>query len=199
GDWRLFFLNRDRIRKVTPEAVARVATAYFKPSNRTIGEFRPTPKPDRAEVPPPPDVAAMLKDYKGDAAIAQGEAFDPTPANIDSRTTRSKLPNGMKLALLPKKTRGETVIANLTLRFGDEKSLMNTATAADLAADMLRRGTAKHTRQQINDEFDRLKARVRINGGSTQATVAIETIKPNLPAVLRLVAEILRTPAFPAT
>ncbi|HYK43283.1 MAG TPA: insulinase family protein, partial [Thermoanaerobaculia bacterium] len=199
GDWRLFFLNRDRIRKVTPEAVTRVATAYFKPSNRTIGEFRPTPKPDRAEVPPPPDVAAMLKDYKGDAAIAQGEAFDPTPANIDSRTTRSKLPNGMKLALLPKKTRGETVIANLTLRFGDEKSLMNTATAADLAADMLRRGTSKHTRQQINDEFDRLKARVRINGGPTQATVAIETVKANFPAVLRLVAEILRTPAFPAT
>jgi zinc protease len=197
GDWRLFFLNRDRIRKVTPEAVARVAAMYFKPSNRTIGEFRPTAKPDRAEVPPAPDVAAMLKDYKGDAAIAQGEAFDPTPANIEARTTRTKLPNGMKLALLTKKTRGETVIANITLRFGDEKSLMNTATASDLAADMLRRGTSRHTRQQINDEFDRLKARVRINGGSTQATVAVETVKANLPAVLRLVAEILRTPTFP--
>ena len=197
GDWRLFFMNRDRIRKVTPEDVARVAALYFKPSNRTIGEFRPTAKPDRTDVPPPPDVAAMLKDYKGDAAIAQGEAFDPTPANIESRTTRAKLPNGMKLALLPKKTRGETVIVNLTLRFGDEKSLMNTSTAADLAADMLRRGTAKHTRQQVNDEFDRLKARVRINGGSTQAAVAVETVKANLPAVLRLVAEIVRTPTFP--
>ena len=105
----------------------------------------------------------------------------------------------MKLALLPKKTRGETVVAAMTLRFGDEKSLLNTSTAADLAADMLRRGTAKHTRQQINDEFDRLKARVRISGGSTQAVVAIETVRANLPAVLRLVAEIFRTPAFPAT
>src|ERR1700674_5327859 len=64
---------------------------------------------------------------------------------------------------------------------------------------MLRRGTAQHTRQQINDEFDRLKARVRINGGPTQAVVAIETVRANLPAVLRLVAEIFRTPNFPAT
>jgi len=198
GDWRLFFWNRDRIQKVTPEDVARVAAAYLKPSNRTVGEFYPTPKPDRAEVPAAPDVAAMLKDYKGQAAIAAGEAFDPTPSNIDSRTTRSTLPNGMKLALLPKKTRGETVVAAMTLRFGDEKALMGKSVVADLAADMLRRGTAKHTRQQINDEFDRLKARVGISGGPTSATASVETVKANLPATLRLVAEIFRQPVFPA-
>ncbi|MEP6802033.1 MAG: pitrilysin family protein [Acidobacteriota bacterium] len=199
GDWRLFFLNRDRIQRVTPEDVTRVAASYFKPSNRTVGEFLPTPKPDRAEIPPAPDVVAMLKDYKGQTATAQGEAFDPTPANIDARTSRSALSNGMKLALLPKKTRGETVVATMTLRFGDEKSLMNRSTAADLAADMLRRGTAKHTRQQINDEFDRLKARIAISGGPTSAAVRVETIRASLPAVLRLVAEILRTPTFPTS
>jgi zinc protease len=199
GDWRLFFLNRDRIRKVTPEDVTRVAAAYFKPSNRTIGQFFPTQKPDRAEVPGEPDVAAMLKDYKGEAAVAQGEAFDPTPSVIESRTTRTKLPGGLKLALLPKKTRGETVVASMTLRFGDEKSLMNKATAADLAADMLSRGSSKHTRQQINDELDRLKTRFRLSGGPTQAVLSVETIRANFPAVLRLVAEILRTPTFPAT
>ena len=87
----------------------------------------------------------------------------------------------------------------MTLRFGDEKSLMNTSTAADLAGDMLMRGTAKHTRQQIKDEFDRLKARVRISGGPTQAAVSIETTRENLPAVLTLAAECLRESAFPAT
>ena len=197
GDWRLFFLNRDRIKKVTPEDVTRVANAYLKPSNRTVGEFLPTPKPDRAEVPAPPDVAATLKDYKGEAAVAQGEAFDPTPSNIESRTTRSRLGNGMKLALLSKKTRGEAVVVSMTMRFGDEKSLMNRAVAADLAADMLDRGTAKHTRQQIHDEFDRLKARVRVAGGATSANVGVETTRANLPAVLGLIAEILRTPSFP--
>jgi zinc protease len=64
---------------------------------------------------------------------------------------------------------------------------------------MLMRGTTKHTRQQIQDELDRLKARASVAGGATQATVTIETTRENLPAVMRLVSEILREPAFPAS
>ncbi|HVT03406.1 MAG TPA: pitrilysin family protein [Thermoanaerobaculia bacterium] len=199
GDWRLFFLDRDRVRKVTAADVQRVAGAYLKPSNRTVGLFIPTSKPERSEIPPTPDVMAMVKDYKGEAVMAQGETFDPSPANIEARTTRSKLPSGLKIALLPKKTRGGTVVANMTLRYGDEKSLMNRSTAADLAASMLTRGTSKHTRQQIKDEFDRLKARVNVSGGPTQVNVSIETVRENLPAVMKLVAEVLRDPIFPAS
>ncbi len=199
GDWRLFFLDRDRIKKATVEDVRRVAAAYLRPSNRTVGLFLPTAKPDRAEIPSTPDVAALLKDYKGEAPAAAGEAFDPSPANIESRTTRSELAGGTRVALLPKKTRGGTVVAAMTLRFGDEKSLMGKSAVADMAADMLLRGTQKHTRQQIKDEFDRLKARVRVSGGPTQATVSVETVRENLPETLRLVAEVLREPSFPAS
>jgi zinc protease len=63
---------------------------------------------DRAPRPPPVDLAAMVKDYKGDPAAATGEVFDATPANLDARTQRFALQNGMKVALLPKKTRGAT-------------------------------------------------------------------------------------------
>ncbi len=198
GDWRLYFLHRDRLRKVTPEEVTATAARYFKPSNRTLGMFIPTAKPDRAEIPATPDLAAALKDYKGDATVAEGEAFDPSPANIEARTARSTV-EGLKLALLQKKTRGGKVVAQMTLRYGDEKSLMNRVTAAQLAGAMLMRGTAKHTRQQIQDELDRLKARASVFGGATQAVVTIETTRENLPAVMRLVAEILREPSFPAS
>jgi zinc protease len=197
GDWRLFFLHRDRLRKVTTENVAQVAAKYFKPSNRTLGLFIPTPKPDRAEIPPTPDLNVALKDYKGDESVAAGETFDPSPSNIESRTIRSDA-GGIKLALLPRKTRGNKVIATMTLRFGDEKSLMNRSTAAAFAGEMLMRGTTKHTRQQIQDELDRLKAQVAVGGGATNASVYIETTRENLPAVMKLVAEILREPAFPA-
>ena len=196
GDWRLFFINRDRIRKASVEDVQRVAKDYLKPANRTIGEFLPTAKPDRSEVPPPPDVAALVRDYKGDTAIAAGEAFDPSPSNIEARTRRSELPSGLKVALLSKKTRGGTVVAAATLRFGDEKSLMGKSTVADLAADMLMRGTTKHTRQQIQDELDRLKARLTLSGTASQATVSVETVRENLPDVLKLAAEVLREPVF---
>jgi len=197
GDWRLYFLRRDRIRNVTLEDVKRVAAAYFKPSNRTVGMFIPTPTPDRAEIPPRPDVAAMLKDYKGEAPVAMGEEFDPSPANIDKRTARSAAA-GLKLALLPKKTRGGKVVARLVLRFGNEKDLENRDDAGSLAGEMLMRGTSKHTREQIQDELDKLKARASVFGGAMQVGATIETTRENLPAVMKLVAEILREPSFPA-
>ncbi|MEK6300004.1 MAG: pitrilysin family protein [Acidobacteriota bacterium] len=199
GDWRLFFLYRDRLKKVTPGDVQRVAAAYLKSTNRTIGQFIPTEKVDRSEIPATPDVAAVVKDYKGSAVVAEGEAFDPSPSNIESRTVKPDVPAGLKLALLPKKTRGNTVVAAMTLRFGDAKSLMNRGQAGQFAGQMLMRGTTKHTRQQIQDEIDKLKARVSVFGGVNNAVVSIETTRENFPAVLRLVSEVLREPAFLAS
>ncbi len=193
GDWRLFFLYRDGLRQVKREDVQRVALQYLKTSNRTLGIFLPTAQPDRAEIPPAPDVAALVKDYQGTAAVAAGESFDPTPGNIDARTTVQQLPGGMKLALLPKKTRGGTVVAQLVLHWGDEQSKMGRSSACRLASAMLMRGTKHHTREQLRNEFDRLKANVSVSGNGA----SIETLRANLPAALRLVAEILREPAFP--
>jgi zinc protease len=197
GDWRLLFHTRNQLEKVTAADIQRVAAKYFKSANRTSGIFYPTEKPDRAEIPEAKDVAEILKDFKGKAAVAEGEAFDPSPSNIDSRTKTEKIA-GISLALLPKKTRGNSVYARMTLRFGDEKSLLGTSTAADLASDMLTKGTAKHTRQQFQDELDKLKARVSISGMAYQANVSIETTRENLIPAMKLVAEALKQPVFPA-
>ena len=197
GDWRLMFLHRDNIRKVTPEDVERVAKQYLKPDNRTVGLFIPTSQPDRTEIPSPPDLATMLRDYKGDAVVAAGEAFDPSPENIDSRTQRIDLPGGLKLAMIPKGTRGNAVEANLRLEFGNENNLKGYGPIGRFTNAMLMRGTTKHTRQQIQDELDKLKARMTVQGGSSGVTVTIETVRDNLPKVLDLAAEVLRQPAFP--
>jgi zinc protease len=199
GDWRLLFLDRDRLRNVTPADVQRVAAKYLKASNRTIGEFIPDPKPDRAEIPARTDLAAALKDYKGDAAMAAGEAFDPSPKNIESRVERYTLPSGMKVSLLTKKTRGASVHVDLRLHFGDLDSLKDKEIMANLAGSTLMHGTLKKDRQQIQDEMDRLKAQIRVAGGATSATASIETTRENLPAALRLAGEILKEPSFPET
>ncbi|MFN3840646.1 MAG: M16 family metallopeptidase [Cyclobacteriaceae bacterium] len=198
GDWRLLHLTRDRIAAVTVDDVARVAAHYLKPDNRTIGLFIPTEKPDRAEIPAAPDVDELVKNYKGKQNVAQGEAFDPSPANIESRTTRFTLPNEGKVALLAKKTRGESVRMNITIRMGDEKTLPGKNKAGEFTASMLDKGTSKLTRQQIKDEFDRLKANVFFFGSSRIVTVSIETTRPNLAETINLVAAVLKDPAFPA-
>src|SRR5262249_14645323 len=135
-------------------------------------------------------------DYKGDAVRTAGEEFDPSPANIEARTTRKELPGGLKLALLPKTTRGGTVFMGLSLRFGDVKSLNNLGAIPAVTPAMPMRGTTKHTRQQLQDEFDRLKARVNINTWGSGMYLHLETTKENLAALLPLIAEVLREPAF---
>jgi zinc protease len=198
GDWRLRFLDRDRIEKVTPEDVVRVAQAYLLPSNRTIGRFFPAAEaPKRAEIPAGQNLTAALNGYTGRAPIQDGEVFDPAPSNIESRVTRVTLPSGLKLVMLPKKTRGGTVVANVNLHWGTLDTLKGKAGAATAAGSLLMRGTTKHTRQQLQDEQDRLKSQVRVTGGLSGGGVSISTVRAGLVDSLKLAAEILQQPTFP--
>jgi zinc protease len=197
GDWRDLFLSRDEIAKVTPAEVLRVAKAYLKSSNRTLGEFIPTATPDRAEIPATPDDAARFKDYKGGASVQEGEAFDPTPRNIEARVIRATLPNGMKLVMFPKKTRGATVNATVNVRFGDLKSVYGKSGVGELTGALLLAGTKNKNKQQIQDETDRLKAQVNVYGWDTGASGHVKTVAANLPESLKLLRELLRESTFP--
>lgn len=197
GDWRLLFLHRDRTAKVTAEDVNRVAAKYLQPTNRTAGVFIPTKDANRTKIPETPEVAALVKDYKGGKALSQGEVFNPTPENIDARTKKTELSNGLKVALLPKKTRGESVVARFNLNFGNEKSLNAHTTTASLVGPLMMRGTEKKTRQEIQDALDKLSSTMVVGSGPGNLSVSLQTKREQLPAVLSLLREVLREPTFP--
>jgi zinc protease len=197
GDWRLLFIHRDRIAKVTSAEIAEAAKTYFKRSNRTVGFYLPTTAPERTPVPPLPNIAKLAGDYKGGPAIALGENFDPTPEHLEQRTKRSVLPSGMKVALLAKKTRGEMVVGEIALRYGNEKSLIGKTTASSYVGALMMRGTTKYTYEQIQDELDILGATLGVSGGSGLLACSLECKRDKLPAVLKLLREILRNPTFP--
>jgi zinc protease len=201
GDWRLFFLHRDRLTNVTVADVNRVADKYLQRSNRTVGIYIPSDQPQRTPIPEAPLIADMVKNYRGGQEVVAGEAFEPTPANIESRLKLSELPGGMKLALLPKKTRGEAVVASVTFRYGNAESLRGYRAASQMLGPLMMRGTKQHTRQQIDDALDKLKARVSSGGGQVptpgELHFNIECKRETLPEVLALVREIVREPSFP--
>ncbi|HET8585458.1 MAG TPA: pitrilysin family protein [Casimicrobiaceae bacterium] len=198
GDWRLFFIHRDQWKKLTPADVTRVGSEYLKASNLTVGMFIPEAKPDRAPLAAAVDVPALVTNYKGEPPIAAGEAFNPTPANLEARTQRYTLQNGVRVALLPKKTRGETAQFEIRLDLGNEATLKNSMPVSGFTAEMLEHGTTKHDRQAFEDALDKLKARLDTGGGGALVSVSGMTIRANVPAVLRLAAEALREPTFPA-
>ncbi|WP_235297881.1 M16 family metallopeptidase [Portibacter marinus] len=196
GDWRLFFLYRDRVENVSVDDVVRVAQKYIVPSNRTVGRFIPTQDPVRAEIPDAPPVEDIVANYEGKGEISEGEAFEPSPSNIDSRTKTGKLSSGAEYTLLSKENRGDGVNAVITLRFGTPNSLKGKSTIGDLTASMLDKGTESMSRQEIQDKFDELKARVFVYGSKNQASARIETTNENLSEVLAIVNDIFKNPSF---
>jgi len=196
GDWRMLFVHRDRLKAVTADDVNRAAAKFLISSNRTLGEYVPTEKAQRIEIPAAVDVAVMLKDFKGSTALSEGEVFDASPKNIEARTEKGSLSNGLKWALLPKKTRGETLHFALTLHYGTLASLTNQRSAVELTARMLTRGTKKRSRQAFKDALDRLNAQLGVTPGTQGVVVTVEVRKVALLETLELVAEALKEPAF---
>lgn len=200
GDWRLFFLQRDRVQQATLADVQRVTQDYLVRSNRTDGLYIPTNKPERAPEPGKIDLAALFKHYKGKPTQAATAAFDPTPSHIDASTQRStlKLANGdVKLALLPKATRGGLVQARLLFRFGNADMLKGKRTVSNAVAALLGRGTDKLTRQQIDDKLTALQANVNFDGSGGTVAASLSTTREHLPQLIGLVLDMVRHASFP--
>ncbi len=177
----------------------RVAQAYLKPDNRTVVAFQPVDKPDRAEIPEAPDAQSLVRDYKGSQKVAEGEAFDATPAVIDARSQKGALANGMRLTLLPKRTRGGVVQGTLLLRFGTEQTLRGQRVAQAVTTALLDRGTRDRSRQAMKDTLDKLKVNIGFNGSPGVLAASFNAKRETLVPALRLLAEIVRRPALDST
>lgn len=191
GDWRYFFQRREQTEHITPEQVAAAAARYFKRNNRTVGTFLPdnlTEHSRGVEIPPAPDVKKVMKNFIPTTNLSTAEIFDPSLGNIDKRTEIQTV-GSLNIAMLDKKNRGETVSVVLNLHWGNEKSLFGKKAISAMTANMLMLGNKKYTRQQLKDEFAKLK----VSGTIHQ----FKTTRKNLPAALALMAQILKEPSFP--
>ena len=143
GDWRLFFLHRDRIRKVTRGR--RAARGARRTSSRRTA---PSACSSRRRSP----IAPRCRRRPTSAALAQGlqgrrrrrrrrgvrSVARPTSKRAPHGLT---LPGGLKLALLPKKTRGDTVVANVDAALRRREEPGESHHGGRLAGAMLMRGT----------------------------------------------------------
>ncbi|HLU00035.1 MAG TPA: pitrilysin family protein [Burkholderiaceae bacterium] len=200
GDWRLYFLRRDRVEAIKLADVQRVTAAWLTSSNRTTGKYIPTEAPERAPEAAELDIDALLSDYTGREQSAAIDAFDATPANIDASTQREvvELPNGkLRMALLPKPTRGDRVEARMVLRFGDEAGMKGQRSVSEAVASLLHHGTSKMSRQEIQDTYTKLRATVNVDGGGNTVAVSLSTVGENLPELIETVMHVLRDANFP--
>jgi zinc protease len=197
GDWRLVFLLRDRVRDLKLADLQRFATERLVASNRTLGIYLPTERPLRAPAPAAVDVAQQMQAFKPQAALAQAESFDATPANIDGRTERGRV-GGLQYALLPKTTRGASVSATLRLRVGNLDALRSQGEVAGMMAALLDKGGNGLSRQQVQDRLDALRTELSIGYRGGVLSVGLTSRRAHLGEAIELVVGLLRRPAFDA-
>ena len=196
GDWRLFFIDRDNIEKLTLANIQNAAQKYYLQSNRTWGRFIPENDAKRVKVAETPDIAVVTNGYKGKVLEVNKATFEASVANILKNTELGKLSSGGQFALLEKPSKGNKIEARIMLRLGNEKALGGKQLTAQLTAEMLKLGTKTRSKKDINDQLDQFKTNVTIDATVDKVYLKMSTDKENLNKVLNLVDDILRNPAF---
>lgn len=202
GDWRLFFLQRDRVEAAKLPQVQKALETWLVASNRSNGLYIPTEKPLRAPEATTVDVAKLVQDYTGKDSGKAVEAFDPSPANIMARTDLQPLSLGkglgeVKMALLPKETRAERVEARLSIKFGSPDQLKNQTATAAAVASLLSTGTKKLNREQISDQFTAMQTQFSTSGSNGRLYLSLSSNRENLPKAIALALDVLRDANFP--
>lgn len=199
GNYKLGFLYRDHVEKLTLADIKNVAQKYFKSNNRTIGLFVPTANEMRVKPSEflPSQIASITSGYKGKDLEKEATPFEATIANLKKNLSEGLLLNGMKYGLINKEVKGEKIMATFKLPFGNEKDLAGKNSIANLTAELLKAGTKTKTKEQIQDKLDQLKSSIdtRINGQNLFIT--IETYKNSYEEVMDVLKDLLSNSTFP--
>jgi zinc protease len=197
------FLPRDleRYRKVTREAVRSVARAQLAPSARVVVHAVPGRKDLGPQVPaPPPQKHAP---GAGAEAVNADEPWrSEVPKPGPPRAFKLPAPKSFKLenglTVIYHERRDLPVVAvRLVVRAGSESNPSRRPGLASFTADLLTEGTASRSALQIADEAAQLGTSIDAGATADASVVYSAALKHNFPAVLDLLADVVRRPAFP--
>lgn len=199
GDWRLSFIQRDRVEGMTAEKVNAAVQRYLINTNRTVGNFVPSKQPIRVEIEHTEGVEALVASYKGKEGLGEGEAFDVAYDNIQSRLDSGTLPKTpIEYGFIKKDNRGKTVTLSFTFRTGNVNDFMNKGKVASYTARMLNKGTKNNSRQDIEDKLSAIKSSISFGGSNGRVTANINTTEEHLMETLALMTDMLKNPKFDA-
>ncbi len=197
GDWRLSFIQRDRIEAMTADKVNAAIQRYLINTNRTVGNFIPAEKPIRVEIEHTTGLDELVKSYKGKEGMDAGEAFDVSYENIQNRLDSGKLQKTpIEYGFIKKVNRGKTVTLSFTIRNGNVNDFMNKGRIASYTASMLDKGTENYSRQDIEDKLSAIKSSIRISGSNGRINANISTTEEYLMDALALMTDMLKNPKF---
>ena len=197
----------DKIKRVTPADVQRVAKQYLTVDNRTVAAFDPQPLPPGAAPPPPPVVdnfgsSKPVTDPRQKAVLAAlDKSFNgPTQAAKTVQVvkpTRVVLPNGM-VVIVQENHANKTVALNGLVRAGSLYDPDGKFGLAGTTAAMLGRGAGGKTALELALALESVGANVGVGAATEAANISGTSLSQDFPLLLTTLADELRRPTFPA-
>ena len=227
GDWTYYLTLLDKLKAVTVADVNRVAREYFKEDQSTTGWFIPQQEggadasagvspggeKKRAGTPVLPVGPHYYRDPEGDKFPAPGTKR-PAGSRPLAQNATAKGGSAGEGALVAPKVRRRAVggLDVLTLKTsikdvvtirgvvgaGDVYNPAENSAIADLTAGMLDKGTVKHDKFDLAGLLEEVGATITFSTGSHTLNFSAKCLRKDLPLVLGLLAEQLRTPRFDA-
>ncbi|MEO0509186.1 MAG: pitrilysin family protein [Verrucomicrobiota bacterium] len=198
GDWTSYINRLPEIEAVTAEQVQEVATRYFLKNKSTTGWFVPQLKNTLALR----SSAPFGPNYYRDPAIYGPQRNEPkgddegVPALVDF-ASKMKLETVAGINLITIDMPIEGVVSFVgSFAAGDTLSPTDAPMLAGLTAAMLDKGTVQKDRFQLAEILDTLGADIGFSAGSHSLSFSGKFLRPDAGAVLELLAEQLREPAF---
>lgn len=199
GDWRLYFISRDRVESMTAAKVNAAIQGYLINTNRTVGNFIPAKQPIRVDIEHTEGLEALVANYKGKEGYGEGEVFDVSYENIQNRLNSGTLTKSpIEYGFIKKDNRGKAITLRFMIRTGNVDDFMNKGVVANYTIQMLNKGTKNYSRQNIQDKLSAIKSSVYFNGSNGKVAATINTTEEHLNEALALMTDMLKNPKFDA-
>lgn len=208
GDWSLFYRLDEAMQKVTTADIKRVANGYLNEDQSTTGWFVPTvtgaaakdagaaAKRSRVDGPyyyrsPGLDLAGVISA----PSTAAGDASDGG-SRIAASAKRSKIA-GIDVIAYPTGVKN-VVTLRAVLPAGRALAGAGNPSIPTLTGMLLDQGTRQQDKFAIAEKLEAVGASIAFKVATDQLEISAKSLKKDVPLVLALIAEQLRSPAFSA-
>ncbi|GGE96056.1 M16 family metallopeptidase [Flavobacterium limi] len=215
GDWTDFVTGVDRLKKVTPADVLRVAQKYLVEDQSTTGYFIPkqsgTQNQDTAQAknfmpenepfyyrhPEHNDAekAFEYENFEGETTLATISAEDHNA--IEKVTSAYKREKVAGIDVVSVKTSAKdfvTVAASISL--GNFINETKNPMISSLTASMLSKGTTLNDKFKFSEKLQKLGVNLNVSVSTTKINIGFKCLKKDLDQVIVLLAEEIRNPLF---
>lgn len=217
SDWHWLMDYDEKFDQVSAEKIMEVAKRYFKKENRTVGHFIPRQQRDvpteeknisqahALQEMPEQKAVAISKNIKEQKAQkleynfskARVPAPKPSTVKFANRVQKTVLSNGITLLLMHNPGTRSLGLSGI-LKAGKYFSYRQNSNLADLAIDLLPKGSEKYNKTAIAQALENMG----IPGGldfsvdNFRVTFGTHLVASDLDEYCRLLSDIIRNPSF---